>query len=62
MLNVHFDILYAINSLFARRDAYLRDLKKSLDDVMIANISMQKRFVMYGLSGSRKTEFYYKFS
>ncbi|KFY40867.1 hypothetical protein V495_05209 [Pseudogymnoascus sp. VKM F-4514 (FW-929)] len=61
-LNVHFDIPHAVNSLFTGRDEYLQDLRKSLDDTMTANTSTQKRFVVYGLGGSGKTEFCCKFA
>jgi signal recognition particle GTPase len=59
---VHFDIPHAVNSLFTGRDAYLQDLKKSLDDAITTNTSAQKRFVVYGLGGSGKTEFCCKFA
>lgn len=62
-LNDFFDIPRTVSSIFTGREGQLKELKYMLD---IATPQVrshtQKRFVIYGLGGSGKTEFCCKFA
>jgi signal recognition particle GTPase len=62
-LNQHFDIPQAVSSIFTGRETALKDLEHSLlAPVLPHQPQMQKRFVVYGLGGSGKTQFCCKFA
>ena len=63
-LNKHFYIPRAVSSMFTGRLDLLKDLKNVMFDssTPVERRHMQKRFVVYGLGGSGKTEFCCKFA
>ncbi|KAL9023951.1 MAG: hypothetical protein Q9180_008047, partial [Flavoplaca navasiana] len=63
-LNKHFYIPRAVSSIFTGKTDLLDDLRRSLFDVSSprAQTHAQKRFIIYGLGGSGKTEFCCKFA
>lgn len=61
-LNRHFDLPHAVSSIFTGRGKLLKDLKETFDTSKLDDNRIQKRFVIYGLSGSGKTEFCCKFA
>ncbi|KAI9702311.1 MAG: hypothetical protein M1836_000790 [Candelina mexicana] len=63
-LNKHFQIPRAVSSIFTGRGDLLRDLKSSIFDASspVDRKYIQKRFIIYGLGGSGKTEFCCKFA
>ncbi|KAL8942140.1 MAG: hypothetical protein Q9216_001825 [Gyalolechia sp. 2 TL-2023] len=63
-LNKHFYIPRAVSSMFTGRVDLLEDLRKRLFDASPATEKQhtQKRFVIFGLGGSGKTEFCCKFA
>ncbi|KAG9231001.1 hypothetical protein BJ875DRAFT_470717 [Amylocarpus encephaloides] len=63
-LNEHFDPPKSVSSIFTGRRAYLDGLKSALDtsfNSLEAKVE-QKRFVVFGLGGSGKTQFCCKFA
>ncbi|KAI9892831.1 MAG: hypothetical protein M1814_000990 [Vezdaea aestivalis] len=58
-LNKHFLVPRAVSSIYTGRESLLRKLKNSLSQ---ADPSTQRRFVVYGMGGSGKTEFCCKFA
>ncbi|KAG0649622.1 hypothetical protein D0Z07_4045 [Hyphodiscus hymeniophilus] len=61
--NDHFDIPRTVSSIFTGRDGQLKELKYMLDIATPQERThTQKRFVIYGLGGSGKTEFCCKFA
>ncbi|KAL9614861.1 MAG: hypothetical protein Q9167_000694 [Letrouitia subvulpina] len=63
-LNKHFYIPRAVSSMFTGRLSLLEDLRNCLFDASTVTEKQhaQKRFVIYGLAGSGKTEFCCKFA
>ena len=62
-LNKHFHIPRAVSSIFTGRGKLLQDLKQDLDSSSsLQEKHAQRRFVIYGLGGSGKTEFCCKFA
>ncbi|KUJ13717.1 tetratricopeptide repeat domain-containing protein [Mollisia scopiformis] len=62
-LNQCFDIPQTVSSIFTGRDLLLKELKHMLDVATPQHQShSQKRFVIYGLGGSGKTQFCCKFA
>lgn len=62
-LNDFFDIPRTVSSIFTGRESKLKELKYMLDVATPQERShTQKRFVIYGLGGSGKTEFCCKFA
>ena len=62
-LNQHFDLPQTVSSIFTGRDLQLKELKHMLDVATPQQHShSQKRFVIYGLGGSGKTQFCCKFA
>ncbi|KAL8942226.1 MAG: hypothetical protein Q9211_001493 [Gyalolechia sp. 1 TL-2023] len=63
-LNKHFYIPRAVSSMFSGRVDLLEDLRNTLFDAFPATEKQhaQKRFVVFGLGGSGKTEFCCKFA
>ncbi|KAI9713724.1 MAG: hypothetical protein M1812_006562 [Candelaria pacifica] len=63
-LNKHFQLPRAVSSIFTGRDDLLTDLKRLIFDASssVDSKHIQKRFVIYGLGGSGKTEFCCKFA
>ena len=62
--NQHFDIPQPVRSIFTGRQEQLLELKETIlaPDSTSHNYSIQKRFVIYGLGGSGKTQFCCKFA
>lgn len=64
--NKHFHIPQAVSSLFTGREAELRELRESFlpkrGSPMRDSAQGQRRFVVYGLGGSGKTQFCSKFA
>ncbi|KAI9811231.1 MAG: hypothetical protein M1827_005563 [Pycnora praestabilis] len=58
-LNKHFHVPRAVSSIYTGREPLLDQLKSALSQ---ADLSIQKRFVVYGMGGSGKTEFCLKFA
>lgn len=58
-LNKHFHVPRAISSIYTGREPLLNQLKALLG---LADSNIQKRFVVYGMGGSGKTEFCCKFA
>ncbi|RDW80348.1 hypothetical protein BP5796_05046 [Coleophoma crateriformis] len=63
-LNEHFDIPKTVSSIFTGRKLYLDGLRKAFDVSLSSTetSSAQKRFVVFGLGGSGKTQFCCKFA
>ncbi|KAL8818043.1 MAG: hypothetical protein Q9223_003247 [Gallowayella weberi] len=63
-LNKHFSIPRAVSSMFTGRASLLDDLRSYIFDssTPLGKDHTQKRFVIYGLGGSGKTEFCCKFA
>ncbi|KAL8875617.1 MAG: hypothetical protein Q9198_006050, partial [Flavoplaca austrocitrina] len=63
-LNKHFYIPRAVSSIFTGKADLLDDLRHTLFDVSepVEKRHVQKRFIIYGLGGSGKTEFCCKFA
>lgn len=63
-LNKHFYIPRAVSSMFTGKADLLDDLRHCLFDssTQIEKQHVQKRFIIYGLGGSGKTEFCCKFA
>jgi hypothetical protein len=62
-INRYFQIPQAVSSIFTGRSALLEELKTALNVSSLAkNSHTQKRFVLYGLGGSGKTQFCCKFA
>jgi hypothetical protein len=63
--NQYFDIPQSVSSMFTGREALLSNLGNLFDhepSATIASLPYQKRFVIYGLGGSGKTQFCCKFA
>lgn len=61
--NKHFDIPQTVSSIFTDREAQLKELGTTLFAPSSAIQSQnQKRFVIYGVAGSGKTQFCCKFA
>ncbi|KAH6672293.1 tetratricopeptide repeat domain-containing protein [Halenospora varia] len=61
--NKHFYIPHPVSSIFTGRETLLKELKNDLETSSpLQRNHMQKRFVIYGLGGSGKTEFCCKFA
>ena len=65
--NEHFDIPQSVSSIFTGRENCLKELASTMfntpvEDVSPARRNAQKRFVIYGLGGSGKTQFCCKFA
>ena len=58
-LNKHFNVPRALSSIYTGREPLLGRLKTALS---LADGSYQKRFIVYGMGGSGKTEFCCKFA
>jgi ATP-dependent phosphoenolpyruvate carboxykinase len=63
-LNEHFDPPKTVSSIFTGRKTYLDGLKEAFDNAISSSEtgSTQKRFVVFGLGGSGKTQFSCKFA
>lgn len=63
-LNEHFDTPKTVTSIFTGRKLYLDNLREAFDlSFSSSEISaIQKRFVVFGLGGSGKTQFCCKFA
>ena len=63
-LNKHFYIPRAVSSMFTGKTDLLDDLRHTLFDMSehVEKRHVQKRFIIYGLAGSGKTEFCCKFA
>jgi tetratricopeptide (TPR) repeat protein len=62
--NKHFDIPQQVSGIFTGREDYLRNLKHYFfpPSPLIGRDHQQKRFIIYGLAGSGKTQFCSKFA
>ncbi|KAF2096847.1 tetratricopeptide repeat domain-containing protein [Rhizodiscina lignyota] len=62
--NRHFDIPQSVSSVFTGRTSLLEDLQKAFDvsEASKESDAVQKRFIIYGLGGSGKTQFCCKFA
>ena len=62
-LNKYFHIPRAVSSIFTGREKLLKELKDDLDSSSSSEDQhQQRRFIIYGLGGSGKTEFCCKFA
>jgi hypothetical protein len=61
-LNKHFFTPQTVSSVFTGRENELELMKRHLITGASKNLSIQKRFVVYGLAGSGKTQFCCKFA
>jgi hypothetical protein len=63
-LNKHFDTPKAVSSIFTGREIYLAGLKQAYDasHSLSEDRSIRKRFVVFGIGGSGKTQFCCKFA
>lgn len=63
-LNKHFDTPKTVSSIYTGRKNYLDDLKQAFDSShsLSEDPPIHKRFVVYGLGGSGKTQFCCKFA
>ncbi|KAL8951543.1 MAG: hypothetical protein Q9222_002481 [Ikaeria aurantiellina] len=61
-LNKYFHIPRAVSSIFTGREALLKDLRDDLNISLVDKRHEQRRFVIFGLGGSGKTEFCCKFA
>ena len=63
-INKHFDIPQTVSSIFTGRDSLLEDLQNAFDVFEISREprNVQRRFIVYGLGGSGKTQFCCKFA
>ncbi|KAL8712638.1 MAG: hypothetical protein Q9220_003169 [cf. Caloplaca sp. 1 TL-2023] len=61
-LNRYFHIPRAVSSIFTGREGLLRALRDDLDSCIADKRQEQRRFVIFGLGGSGKTEFCCKFA
>ena len=59
--NKYFDLPQPVSSIFTGREDTLQELEKMMFDP-VTDSDMQKRFVIYGLGGSGKTQFCCKFA
>lgn len=59
--NKYFNIPQSVSSIFTGRETLLEELKQAFEGTP-ANDHMQKRFIIYGLGGSGKTQFCCKFA
>lgn len=57
--NKHFYVPHTVSSIFTGRRRLLRDLRDAFNS---GSKELQKRFVIWGLGGSGKTEFCCKFA
>lgn len=61
--NKHFDIPQPVSSIFTGREAVLEDLRRTfITPPGIRRNHQQRRFVIYGIGGSGKTQFCSKFA
>ncbi|APA06313.1 hypothetical protein sscle_01g010830 [Sclerotinia sclerotiorum 1980 UF-70] len=61
--NKHFYIPQNVSSIFTGRESLLEELKHAFDiSSPLERNHTQRRFVIYGLGGSGKTQFYCKFA
>ncbi|KAF2817454.1 uncharacterized protein BDZ99DRAFT_374465 [Mytilinidion resinicola] len=63
-INRHFDIPQTVSSIFTGRDSLLEDLQTAFDvfETSREPRKVQRRFIVYGLGGSGKTQFCCKFA
>ena len=61
-LGRHFYTPQTVSSIFTGRDSELEVLKKCLFMPSAGHLEVQKRFVVFGLAGSGKTQFCCKFA
>lgn len=60
--NHYFDIPQSVSSIFTGREALLRELHQTLISRKDMTREVQRRFIIYGLGGSGKTQFCCKFA